>query len=138
MPADFVRATTPDVSNYLGYNLTYQGLYSIWNGLGTVDGQPQRSTVGLPHDSPHSLPHSHTHSPASGATTPRRAGTLDTHDAQYITAVAHINALRADKSAIAAPGSHRLPHTDRAPLRRMMLAVCGENHAYDTMEEVHR
>lgn len=131
--ADFVHATTPDVSNYLGYNLTYQGLFPIWMGLGS-DATPPIS--GLPNKrDPH--PHSH-HSPASGATTPRRAATLDTHDAQYISAVAHINALRADKSAIAAPGNHRLPHTEKAPLRRMMLAVCGENHAYDTMEEVHR
>lgn len=73
----------------------------------------------------------------SGASTPRRSATHE-YDAEYNAAIQRLNTLRTNQGHIAAPGNHRLPHTERIPQRRMMLAVCGENHAYDTMAEVHR
>lgn len=123
----FVRATAPDVSIHSGYDMTYQGLWPVWTGqLGreSRDGAwaPPRPSNGS----------SSRHVSGSGKTP------LEVLDAHYNVAIAHINAMRADVSAVAAPGNHRLPHSDRAPLRRMMLAVCGENHMYDTMEEVTR
>lgn len=138
--ADFVQATNPEFSQYNGYDLTYQGLWPIWTGLLGAEG---RDTSAPPSAALYTL---RTHAvplpvsrdgSGSGASTPRR-GTVDAHDAEYSSVIQSINAMRADAQAIAAPGSHRLPHTDKAPQRRMMLAVCGENHAYDTMEEVHR
>jgi len=137
---DFVSATAPQVSRHAGYDLTYQGLWFIWTGqLGpdaredatsgaSGSGWPLRPQLGVPTP----------HGGGSGASTPRRAPAPpgDAHDAQYNAAVASLNALRADNNAVAAPGNHRLPHTEKSPQRRMMLAVCGEK--YDTMEEVNR
>lgn len=73
----------------------------------------------------------------SGASTPRR-GTPHEYDADYNAAIQRLNATRTAQGHIAAPGTHKLPHTERMPQRRMMLAVCGENYTYDTMAEVHR
>lgn len=119
------------------YDLTYQGLYSIWSGLLGSDGraEPFQSAAWANLRS-HGVPITREGS-GSGASTPRR-GPLPDHDADYNDAVSKINAARTASGSMSAPGSHRLPHTDRAPQRRMMLAVCGENHTYDTMQEVNK
>lgn len=139
--ADFIGATAPEVSRHNGYDLTYQGLWPIWTGRLGPEGREETTAplawTGLK-GGPLSAAQRESNG-GSGASTPRRGhNAIEVHDAEYTAAVAHINAMRADESAVAAPGSHRLPHTEKGPLRRMMLAVCGENHAYDTMEEVHR
>lgn len=133
--ADFVRATGPETSQDGRYDMTYQGLWSIWMGLfGTqarIDSLANAAWANL-----------RSHAPSrdgsgSGASTPRR-GTPHETDAEYNAAIQRLNVARMNQGHIAAPGNHRLPHTDRIPQRRMMLAVCGENHAYDTMAEVTR
>ncbi|GMK59926.1 hypothetical protein CspeluHIS016_0901430 [Cutaneotrichosporon spelunceum] len=129
----FVHATAPEVSQEGRYDLTYQGLWSIWTGLFGAEARVEAATGwgglrgggagdgGL----------------ESGASTPRRS-TLTEFDSDYNAAVTRLNATRTLQGHVAAPGAHRLPHTDRMPQRRMMLAVCGENLAYDKMAEVHR
>jgi hypothetical protein len=121
-----VRATGPEASLDGRYDLTYQGLWSIWTGLFGAEARVEAATGWggrLPS--------------GSGASTPRH-GTPSEFDAEYNAAITRLNSARTAQGHIAAPGSHRLPHTDRMPQRRMMLAVCGENYAYDTMAEVHR
>ncbi|BEI89570.1 uncharacterized protein CcaverHIS019_0209320 [Cutaneotrichosporon cavernicola] len=129
----FVRATGPEASQEGRYDLTYQGVWSIWTGLFGADARVEAATGwgGLRGGG------GAAGGPGSGASTPRRGAPAE-FDAEYNAAITRLNATRTLQSHIAAPGAHRLPHTDRMPQRRMMLAVCGENMAYDTMAEVHR
>ena len=116
----FVRATGPSVSVRGSYDLTYQGLWAVWSGeLGN------ESSAGW------------TGSMRSVSSSSEKGGP-PAHDAEYNAAVAKLNALRSDAGSVGAPGSHRLPHGSRAPQRRMMLAICGENSGYDAMKEVDR
>lgn len=124
-----MRATGPSASIKGHYDLTYQGLWAIWTGELSSADSPNVSSAAwasLRGIQPEAK---------SGSSTPRHS---EGHDADYNAAIAKINALRTDSGSVGAPGSHRLPHTQRAPQRRMMLAICGENSGYDAMKEVDR
>lgn len=135
LTTDFIHATSPDVSRIGDYDLTYQGIVAIWLGLLGPDGQAgSLQSAAWANLRSHGVSREGS---GSGASTPSR-GPPPEYDADYNNAISKLNAIRTESGAMAAPGLHRLPHTDRAPQRRMMLAVCGENHTYDPMQEVNK
>ncbi|TXT16066.1 hypothetical protein VHUM_00569 [Vanrija humicola] len=122
----FIQGTAPNLSIQGNYNLTYQGIWQIWSGQVGAPPSINTSHLGVGQ-----------REGGSAGSTPRR-DVADLLDPDYTTAITKLNAARAMAGASSSPGNHKLPHTDKMPQRRMILAVCGENHAYETMAEVNR
>ncbi|WOO76939.1 SEH-associated protein 4 [Vanrija pseudolonga] len=139
---EFIQGTASDISIQGNYNLTYQGIWPIWSGQ---IGAPPSLASSVPGSAAWTALRAHNNShlgvgqrdTGSAGSTPRRDA-ADLLDPDYTSAIAKINAARATAGASSSPGNHKLPHTEKMPQRRMILAVCGENHAYETMAEVNR
>jgi hypothetical protein len=59
-------------------------------------------------------------------------------DPEWLSSISAINTARTEAGHIGAPGKHALPPGERAAMRRMILALCGENHDYGAFSEINR
>ncbi|KAL7418703.1 hypothetical protein Q5752_006386 [Cryptotrichosporon argae] len=143
-----LQVMAPHQSRHGTYDLTYQGIWPIWSGQLTPPAPSPAYSALRSH--PITRPAS-----ASASVDPgRRAGRpLEPHsrdrealrrdkepdaDPAYAAAVHAINMARTENGAPGGVGANRLPHTEKAAQRRMILALCGEEHMHAAMVEVNR
>lgn len=77
----------------------------------------------------HSTPMTNTPSPAPP--TPDRARDTQLSDVDFVSVIENVNGRRDQDDHPGRIGDSRLPYTEKAAQRRMILAICGEREAGD-------
>ncbi|WVR03585.1 hypothetical protein IAU60_000577 [Kwoniella sp. DSM 27419] len=152
-----IRVMAAPLSSYGGYNLTHHGIFPIWFGVSndrhpsspnSINSNTtlqdnhgpgpvrQGSAAWTALKSQSSAPHSRqTSSPMPGSSTPagrkvsdRRGDRLPDVDREYVAALEALNQHRKEVGGVGKPGIVRAAVGGaRGEMRKLVLAVCGEN-----------